>query len=216
MTPSGKRHGTRKHPPSFMPVGESKAARLAAELGRIDKKRKGTARIEPDKTEHVESVAMAEGGDAAADIEKLKAERDEYLDLARRERAEFDNYRKRVTRDMANIKRESLAAFLKEFFGPLDDLGRVLTEASKNHSYETLHEGVRILEDNLWKVLAKAGVKKINAKGKPFNPEFHEAMAAVPSADVPPNTVLDVFDNGYKLDDFVLRPARVVVSREPD
>lgn len=210
-----RRLGQRKQPPSFMPVGESKAAKLAAELRDIDEKRKSKTRVQKHKTEKVEAVDVAKQ-DNNEGIEKLKAERDEYLTLARRERAEFDNYRKRVARDMQNIKREALAGFLKEFFGPLDDLGRVLTEASKTHSYETLHDGVRILEDNLWKAFAKANVKKINAKGKPFNPEFHEAMAAVPSADVPPNTVLDVFDNGYKLDDFVLRPARVVVSREPD
>ncbi len=201
-----------------MPVGETRAARLAADLRRIEAKRSAGRRC--SENEDIEPIAMAniDGDNAAAteEVEKLRQERDEYLNLARKERAEFDNYRKRVARDKDNAKRESLAGFLKEFFGPLDDLGCVLNEASKNQSYDTLLEGVRILEQNLWNVLAKAGVKKINAQGKPFNPEFHEAMAVMPSADVPPNTVLDVYDNGYKLDGFVLRPARVVVSREPD
>lgn len=178
--------------------GGSKAARLAADLGRIEERRKSTSRRV--KTEQVEANACEpENGETAApgneellaEIDKLRTERDEYLDLARRERAELDNYRKRVARDMQNLKRESLASFLKEFFGPLGDLDRVLAESEKTHSYEALQGGVRILEENLWKALASAGVKKINAKGKLFNPEFHEAMAAVPSADVPPNTVLD-------------------------
>lgn len=150
------------------------------------------------------------------ELAKLREERDSYLELARRERADFDNYRKRVERDMKGMKRESLAGFLKEFFGPLEDLDRVLTESAKSHSYESLVTGVKIMEENFWRVLAKAGVTRIDAKGKSFDPELHEAMAAVPSADVPPNTVLDVFENGYKLDDFVLRPARVVVARAPD
>lgn len=150
------------------------------------------------------------------DIERLRKERDEYLDLARRERADFDNYRKRMERDMKQIKRESLGGFLKEFFSPLDDLDRVLQESVKSHSFDALLQGVRIMEENFWRTLAKAGVRKIDAKGKPFDPNLHEAMAAVPSADVPPNTVIDLYENGYKLDDFILRPARVVVSRAPD
>jgi molecular chaperone GrpE len=156
------------------------------------------------------------GPEPPEDIEAIKAERDSYLDMARRERADFDNYRKRMERDMAQIKRESLARFLKEFFTPLDDMDRVLQECEKNHSFESLVTGVRIMEENFWRVLAKIGVRKIDAKGKPFDPGLHEAMAMVPSGDVPPNTVLEVYEAGYKLDEFILRPARVVVSRAPD
>lgn len=149
-------------------------------------------------------------------LAEVTAERDSYLDMARRERADFENYRKRVERDMRQIKRESLAGFLKEFFGPLDDLDRVLTESAKDQSYESLSQAVRIMEENFWRALTKAGVVRIEAKGQPFDPAMHEAMAAVPSSDVPPNTILEVYDNGYKMDDFILRPARVVVSRAPD
>lgn len=148
-----------------------------------------------------------------AKLEEVTAERDSYLELARRERADFDNYRKRVERDMQSIKRESLATFLKEFFGPLDDMDRVLAESQKNHSFESLVTGVRIMEENFWRALAKAGVRRIDAKGKPFDPNMHEAMAAIPAPDVPPNTVVEVYESGYKMDDHVLRPARVVVSK---
>lgn len=214
MTTFKRRVAAAKASPPPSPGG-GKAARLAADLGRIKAKRRDDAlRV---KVEQVEAgLSGVENTADAGEMEKLRAERDGYLDLARRERAEFENYRKRVARDRENVKRESLAGFLREFFGPLDDLGRVLAESEKTHSHETLRAGVRILEENLWKALAKAGVKKISAEGKPFNPEFHEAMAVVPSADVPPNTILEVYDNGYKLDDFVLRPARVVVSKEPE
>lgn len=153
--------------------------------------------------------------DDNAEIEKLRRERDTYLEMARRERADFDNYRKRMQREMAQMKREALASFLREFFGPLDDMDRVLAETTKSHSFEALAQGVRIMEENFWRTLAKAGVRKMDAKGKLFDPVQHEALAAVPSTDVPPNTVLEVLDSGYKLDDFILRPARVVVSREP-
>lgn len=163
-----------------------------------------------------DSKSMHREAKYKAKLEELTAERDSYLDLARRERADFDNYRKRVERDMAAMKRESLANFLKEFFRPLDDMDRVLAESVKNHSFESLATGVRIMEENFWRVLAKVGVRKIDALGKPFDPNLHEAMTTVPTAEAPPNTVVEVFDNGYKLDDFILRPARVVVSRAPD
>lgn len=167
-----------------------------------------------------ESSGNADGaalnGGGSDELDALREERDTYLDLARRERADFDNYRKRMQRELQNMKREALANFLKDFFGPLDDLDRVLQESVKNQSYESLLQGVRIMEENFWRTLAKAGVRKIDAKGKQFDPALHEAMAAVPSTDVPPNTVLEVYDSGYKLDDHILRPARVVVSRTPD
>ncbi len=155
-------------------------------------------------------------GDAKTELETLREERDMYLDLARRERADFDNYRKRMQRETAERKRASLADFLKDFFGPLDDMDRVLRESAKNHSFDALVQGVRIMEENFWRALAKAGVRRIDAMGKPFDPNLHEAMAAMPSAEVPPNTVIEVYDNGYKLDEFILRPAKVIVSRAPD
>ncbi len=169
--------------------------------------------------------AEAAGNDKAAEnsaapaeatpelLAEVRAERDSYLDLARRERADFDNYRKRMEREMRQLKRESLANFLKDFFGPLDDLDRVLQESVKTHSFEALATGVRIMEENFWRTLAKAGVKKIDALGKPFDPNLHEAMVTMPSTDYPPGTVMEVYDHGYKLDEHVLRPARVVVSR---
>ncbi|MDR0362205.1 MAG: nucleotide exchange factor GrpE [Planctomycetota bacterium] len=194
------------------------AARLAAKLDRAARRREraNAGELPGDPEMLADGVVTIDAGKGEnPEVGELRAQRDEYLEMARRERAEFDNYRKRVTREMENLKRESLSGFLKEFFGPLDELDRALSESEKNDSYEALQSGVRLVSENLWKALAKAGVKKINAQGKPFNPEFHEAMASVPSSDVPPNTVLEVFDNGYKLDGFVLRPARVVVSREP-
>lgn len=204
MYPYDRRRGRKgKGTRPFMPI-----------YGKKPRRRPEDANISVDAG----TAGQTAAGDSAAagELEQLRRERDSYLDMARRERADFDNYRKRVERDMRTIKRQSLADFLKEFFGPLDDLDRVMTESAKSHSYEDLATGVRLTEENLWRALAKAGVKKIDAMGKPFDPAQHEAMAAVPSADTPPNTVLEVFDNGYKLDDFVLRPARVVVSRAPD
>jgi molecular chaperone GrpE len=154
--------------------------------------------------------------DGTADIAALRAQRDEYLELAKRERADFDNYRKRIEREMGQIKRESLAGFLKNFFDPLADLDRALAESDRTKSFEALLTGVRMMRDNFRQTLEKAGVRKIEAEGKPFDPALHEAVTMIPSADKPPNTVVEVFDNGYVMDDFVLHPAKVAVSRSPD
>lgn len=224
----GKRNRTPR-PEGEKPVNENTTEAQAEsrdEMRETPGNEIGTPSANAPETEPVdpcrESVGAEEGLDAdfAAGLNKrlaeALAERDAYLELARRERADFDNYRKRVERERGEIKRESLAAFLKEFFGPLDDMDRVLLESAKTRSFDSLIDGARIMQENFWRTLAKAGVRKIDAKGKPFDPALHEAIAVVPSADVPPNTVLEAYDNGYKLDEYVLRPARVVVSRAPD
>ncbi|MCD7897577.1 MAG: nucleotide exchange factor GrpE [Planctomycetaceae bacterium] len=206
-----KPHGTHNH--TIDDDDLVSATDSAAFAGAVRDEPAAEAKPDAASRDTAEGEGLAAGEET---FEQVRAERDAYLDLARRERADFDNYRKRVEREMKAIKRESLADFLKEFFGPLDDMDRVLQESVKNHSFESLVTGVRIMEENFWRVLAKVGVRKIDAKGKTFDPNLHEAMMAVPSSDVPPGTVVEVYDNGYKLDEFVLRPARVVVSRAPD
>lgn len=214
----GKHRGKGTRP--FMPVHGRKPPRRPAE-DRVmtvgdDAMIDDANPVRPETKTCAGAGPGGEGAGLEAMIGELKAERDNYLDLARRERADFDNYRKRVEREMKEIKKQSLASFLKDFFGPLDDMDRVLQESEKSHSFDALATGVRIMEENFWRVLAKAGVRRIDAKGKPFDPVLHEAMAAVPSADAPVNTVLEVYESGYKLDDHILRPARVIVSKAPD
>ena len=213
-----------KHnPPGFLQSGNSyKNYNLLSKLQNTENERNRyrseTALLRRELLEKRKSEGKNESQikmHAIPDLEKVIKERDEYLHMARRERAELDNYRKRVQREMKNMKRESLGNFLKDFFSPLNDLDRVLAESEKQHSYDSLRDGVKILKDNLWRVLAKAGVEIIEAKGKPFDPNLHEAMTTIPSPDHEPGTVIDVFENGYKLDDFVLTPARVIVSAKP-
>lgn len=164
-------------------------------------------------------VDAADAGDVECDsgvlreeLAKALAEKEEYLALARRVQAELDNYRKRIQRDLANQRRDALKNFLREFLGAFDDLDRVLAESEKDPAAATVRQGVQLARDNLWRTLEKSGVLAIPALGMPFDPQFHEAMTAIPSPDHPANTVLEVYQPGYTLDDFVLRPARVVVS----
>lgn len=162
------------------------------------------------------SEQLQAGTDSADSPEEelitIENERDQYLALAKRTQAEFENYRKRREREMEQIKRASLQDFLKDFFDAFDDLDRALTEGDNEHSYESFHDGVKLVRENLWKVMEKAGVSPIQAEGMKFDPNLHEAMTAVPSPDHEPNTIIKVFKPGYMLDDVVLRHAKVIVS----
>jgi len=160
-------------------------------------------------------TAVSEESVPTAVFQEMKDKRDEYLAMAQRAQADLENYRKRMQREMETLKRESLGAFLREFLGAYDDLDRALAEGEKKQEYQVFHDGVRLVRENLWKVMEKAGVKAIPAAGQRFDPAVHEALTSVPSAAHEPNTVLEVFQPGYLLDDFVLRPARVIVSAAP-
>lgn len=168
------------------------------------------------KTAEAAQAADAAASDTGAgDVAKLAKERDQYLELAQRTKAEFDNYRKRMAREREQLKRESLSNFLKEFLGAFDDLDRTVAEGEKTQDYAALHEGVKLVRTNLWKAMEKAGVKAIDALAAPFDPKFHEAMAMIPSPVHEPGVVMEVFQQGYILDDFVLRHARVIVAAQP-
>lgn len=146
--------------------------------------------------------------------EKTAPEEPDYKLVAQKTAAEFENFRKRVTREKAEWKRDALADFLKEFLPAFDDLDRAIKEGEKGHSYEVIHDGAKLVRDNLWKTLVKEGVQEIDAADKPFNPRYHEAMTMIPMPDKEPNSVIEVFQPGYMIGDFVLRPAKVVVAAE--
>lgn len=166
-----------------------------------------------DKKSSVDTAADGEGETVPiSTFKETEKERDTYLDLARRTQADFENYKKRVQKEAADRKRQVLGGFLKECLPAICDLNRVITEGENAHDYETLHTGVKLMRDNLWKVMKNAGIVEIESLGKPFDPQFHEAMAMVPSPDHEPNTVMEVFQPGYMLDEEVIAHARVIVA----
>jgi molecular chaperone GrpE len=143
-------------------------------------------------------------------IEALERERDEYLDSLQRLKAEFDNYRKRVTREQESFAARASEALLKELLPVLDDLERAL-DAAEQHEEAKLEEGVRLVHRSLYEALRKQGLELIETDG-PFDPHVHEALLAQPAEDAQPGSVLQVLQKGYRLGDRVLRPARVVVA----
>jgi molecular chaperone GrpE len=150
---------------------------------------------------------------ATPDMAAVVAERDEYLALAQRLQADFDNYRKRAARDQERLVAHAHERLVRELLPVLDDLERAL-EAAESHEEAQLVEGVKLVERSLRKALANEGLVEIDtATG--FDPHVHEALLAQPREGAEPGSVLDVVQRGYRLGDKVVRPARVIVASEP-
>ncbi|HEX5780356.1 MAG TPA: nucleotide exchange factor GrpE [Solirubrobacteraceae bacterium] len=140
---------------------------------------------------------------------EVEDERDKYLALAQRIQADFENYRKRMTRENAAAKDRGVASVAKELLPALDHLEHAL-KAAQGH--EDVVKGFALVSDEIVAALARAGIESFSPEGEPFDPNEHEAMAAHPSEGHESGTVIEVYQRGYRLNGAVLRPARVVVA----
>jgi molecular chaperone GrpE len=160
----------------------------------------------------------AEQADGAAELEgdldelgALAAKRDEYLALAQRTQADFENYRKRVARESALAQERGVAKLAKELLPAIDNLDRALGAAATD---DPLLDGVRLVRSELSAALARCGVESFSPGAQEFDPSLHEAMASVPQPENGPasGTVVEVYQPGYRLGETIIRPARVVVA----
>ena len=147
--------------------------------------------------------------EAGSELARLQAERDEYLAHLQRTQAEFDNYRKRMLRDQTAHLERATAGLIEQLLPVLDSFELALNSAGSD--VERLRKGVELVYGELLGVLEKAGLERIEAHGKPFNPEEHEAVMHVESDGREPG-VRDVVRSGYRLKGRVLRPAMVKVA----
>jgi molecular chaperone GrpE len=150
----------------------------------------------------------------AGDLDELvrtAAQRDEYLALAQRTQADFENYRKRVAREAAAAQERGMSSLARELLPALDNLDRALGAAASD---DPLLEGVRLVRSELSAGLARVGIESFSPVGEPFDPELHEAVAtAEQGADGQASgTVVEVYQPGYRLGASIIRPARVVVA----
>ena len=139
----------------------------------------------------------------------LVVERDEAIDRWKRTAADFDNFRKRATREREEYITLANERLVKELLPILDDLERALVAATE-HEEVALEDGVRLVHQSLENLLARQGIREIDAAGM-FDPHVHEALLSQPS-DAAEGSVIDVVQKGYTLGDRVVRPARVVVA----
>jgi molecular chaperone GrpE len=154
--------------------------------------------VEPSGEEQEDSLARAE------------RERDEYLDLARRAQADFENYRKRAAKEAAAAGERAKSGLVRELLPIVDNLERALTSAAEGEQH--LAEGVRLVHSELIAVLERNGVQQFDPAGERFDPTEHEALSTRGEDGAEPGVVLDVVEKGYRTNGTVLRPARVVVS----
>ena len=157
----------------------------------------------------------------ADDAESLKgrlaeaeAKAAENWDKALRATAELENVRRRVERESAQLQKYSLERILGELIQVADSLDLALKAvASESAETRTHLDGIALTHKQLWATLERYGVSLVDPAGEPFNPDLHEAVSMVESAEVAPNHVVSVMQKGYKLHDRLLRPAMVVVSK---
>jgi molecular chaperone GrpE len=148
-------------------------------------------------------------GEELDELVKTAAQRDEYLALAQRTQADFENYRKRVARDAAGAQDRGVARLAKELLPALDNLDRAIEAAQ---AQDPLLEGVRLVRSELSAALARVGIESFAPLGEPFDPNKHEAMAQQPVEGAASGTVAEVYQNGYRMGETIVRPARVLVA----
>lgn len=147
-------------------------------------------------------------------IEELEKESNEWKEKFLRKAAEFENYKRRTENDQLNLLNYAAESFIKKILPIVDDFERSLEHINDSNDYEKLKEGVQLIYNKLIKLLDEQGVKKIEAVGKPFDVQYHEALMQREDLSVPPHTVLDELEKGYMYRDKVIRHSKVVVSSE--
>jgi molecular chaperone GrpE len=170
----------------------------------------------PDTASTGNPAADMEAPVSPEELEQLRkkaAERDTYLDLAKRTRAEFENYQKQHSRRAEQERPYVHLNVLKEVLPVLDNLERAIAAAQQAGEQGPLVQGVNMVLVQLQNLLRAHNVRRIEAEGQPFDPNLHQAVAQEPAPGKPANTVVNVLEQGYMLHDRVLRPARVTVSK---
>ena len=153
-----------------------------------------------------------------ADYETALAAKVDEDDKLLRLTAEFENFRRRTLKEKQDTFKYGHQNLVKDLLATVDNLERAVVhvEGNKDGDFQSLLQGVELVQRELLGVLTKHGVESIEAEGQLFDPNVHEAMAQIPSPDHPENTVIEVLQAGYMLRDRMLRPARVVFSKAAD
>jgi molecular chaperone GrpE len=149
------------------------------------------------------------------DLDALIAERDEYLDLAKRTKADFENFRKRISADVLAAMGRGKGEVLRDVLPVLDDLERAIEAAGldpEGDSEDGLAHGVLLVFRSLRETLTRNGIEAVEPTGEKFDPNLHEALSAQPADGVESGIVVETMQKGYRLGEQLIRPARVVVA----
>ncbi|RJP71000.1 MAG: nucleotide exchange factor GrpE [Ignavibacteriales bacterium] len=144
--------------------------------------------------------------------DKLEKEVADYKDRLVRKMAEFENYKRRTENDQVNLLTYAAESFIVKILPVYDDLERSLQHIDDEKNIDAVKEGLKMVFNKFGKILDEQGVKKIEAKGKPFDHNFHEALMQQKVEGVEPHTVLEEVEPGYMYKDKVIRHTKVIVS----
>jgi molecular chaperone GrpE len=156
-----------------------------------------------------EAPAASELAAVRSDLDELAKQRDDYLALAQRTQADFENYRKRMARENAAAVDRGMTKVVKELLPALDHLELALKAAD---GHQDVVKGFEMVAGELQAALGRVGIQAFSPKGEAFDPNEHEAMAQQPAEEAESGTVIEVYQSGYRINGAVLRPARVVVA----
>lgn len=152
--------------------------------------------------------------DIQALLAESRTEAEKHKDMALRIQADMENLRRRTRLDVENAHKYALDKFVNALIPAMDSMEMGMDAATKEGaSIESIREGIDMTFKQLLDVLGEFNVERIDPKGEKFDPQFHEAMTMIPSPDHESNTVVDVIQKGYTLNERLVRPARVIVAQ---
>ncbi len=170
-----------------------------------------------DEEEVVAEKTAADKDDTQIDlierVEELEKKNEELNDRLIRRLAEFENYKKRTDTEKSEIFKYAAESFIVKVLAVHEDLQRSLSHI-EDENKDALRDGLKLVAEKFTQILDEQGVKKIDAVGKEFDHEYHEALLQQPSKKFPPNTVISEVESGYMYKDKVLKHAKVIVSQE--
>jgi molecular chaperone GrpE len=163
--------------------------------------------------QQAENEQQAAGGED--ELNRLRQEAEEAQDRALRIQAELENFRRRTHKEQDEFRKYQALPVVRDLLPGIDNLQRAVTAAEQSGDLQNLLEGIRMVMQQFNDVLKAHSATVICPQDKPFDPNLHEALSQVPSADHEPMTVIQVVENGYQIHDRVVRPAKVIVSCAP-
>lgn len=184
------------------------------DIDSVEKESETEADVEDNNADVEEIIEEISVEDLQKQLKHVQKKAEENWDKAVRTQAEMENLKRRTMKDLENAHKYGLEKFAKELLSVIDSLELgIQVSTSDNPEVVALREGSELTIKQFESVFAKFNIEAINPTGQTFNPELHQAMTIQPSADVEPNSVLNVFQKGYILNGRLIRPAMVVVSK---
>lgn len=207
-------------------MSAKKMIKIQTDSDEADKKEKKEKDVDVDKDRQElkgepEAASDEQADDSIEDLaQKLKSkeqEAQENYDRLLRVSAEFENYKKRASREMDEFRKYSNQSLIKEMLSVVDNLELAMNSTDGQKTIDKgLLDGLEMTHKEILKVFEKFKVKPISAKGQPFDPKFHEAVMQEETADFPENTVINELQKGYLIHDRLLRPSMVVVAKSKE